>query len=161
MIKSIKRIGRAFTMEVNGAEDYEKLKADGNCAHVDPGIKSKNLPIWDVSKRTGLFKPFFFNENKSSEEIILSMKRKGYRPATIEDQFTLAAKNPELQKMFNIIALGSMHKNRVPSLCFDRCTDARMHNLVPCKGKWSSFKVSENGFLAVRKNFRVFKRKNK
>lgn len=150
---------RAFLMEVDATKTYEQLVNDGKYDRTDPCIKSRNFPIRNISRRTSLFKLFFFSEDMSSEEIIRGMKRGGYKPATIEEHLVFGVKRPELQKKFNIIALGSIHNEYVPSLCFHRDTDARMLNLVVCKGKWRSYLVSENCFLAVRKNFRIFKRK--
>lgn len=53
-------------------------------------------------------KPFHFNRNISSENAIKEMAKEGYRPATIWDLLDFGAKNPELQRQFPIVALGSV-----------------------------------------------------
>lgn len=48
-----------------------------------------------------------FDRNISSEDAIAEMEKEGYRPATHLELYAFAKANPELQRQFWIIALGS------------------------------------------------------
>ena len=53
-------------------------------------------------------KLYHFDHDISSEKAIKEMDEDGYRPATIWDLLDFGAKNPELQRQFPIVALGSV-----------------------------------------------------
>lgn len=53
-------------------------------------------------------KLYHFNRSISSEKAIKEMAKDGFRPATIWDLLDFGAKNPELQRQFPIVALGSV-----------------------------------------------------
>ncbi len=163
MPKNINKREHAFLMEVNGAEAYEKLKADGNYGLIDPDVKPKNFPIRDISKRTSLFKLFPIDHDMSSKEIFIMMKKDGYQPTVIEELLSLGIKKPELQKEFNIFALGSVHNEYVPALSVDDYNfdnkDVRILGLGVNDTEWLSHPVHKNRFLGVRINFRIFKNK--
>jgi hypothetical protein len=53
-------------------------------------------------------KLYHFNHEISSENAIKEAKKDGYRPATIWDLLDHGAKNPNLQRRFRIVALGSV-----------------------------------------------------
>lgn len=79
----------------------------GKYGFVDSDITEANFPMPEGFTLGTEPKLFHFNPSISSENAILEMKKKGYRPATIWDLLNFGAKNPELQEQFPIVALGS------------------------------------------------------
>lgn len=59
---------------------------------------------------------FHFGKKLLSEEVIAEMNAKGYRPATILELVAFARVNPNLQRQFQIAALGSVKENYAPYL---------------------------------------------
>ena len=91
-----------------------------------------------------------FGRNTTSEANIAEMDKLGYRPATHLEAYAFAKANPELQRQFWIVALGSS------TLCDDRRNVAVLGSgfsgrriLVDCRfgNEW----YSDGRFLFVRK----------
>ena len=86
----------------------EMIKA-GNYGYVNPRITASNFPIQGEGKREVEVVLFSFNRRIiRSEEIIIEVKKRGYRPARIEELLALSEKYPDLQQRFPIVALGSV-----------------------------------------------------
>ena len=90
-----------------------------------------------------------FGRDTTSEANIAEMDKLGYRPATYLEAYAVAKANPELQRQFWIVALGSSAMvgggRYVALLCSD--SDRRILN-----GYWFDFEWgSDYRFLFVRK----------
>ena len=91
-----------------------------------------------------------FGKRIPFEGIISEMDKVGYKPATIWDLLGFAIKEPELQKKFHIVALGSLCKSpgkrRVACLGYNHLLDRKRLYL------WYIKEFSNNSrFLGVRK----------
>lgn len=107
--KSASSSGRpTFILEVDGTLTLEQMIANGKYNWKNDDITSKKYPIADKTKRTAHMELFHFDRDISSEKAVKEMEKAGFRPATIEELLTLGENQPELQRQFPIIALGSV-----------------------------------------------------
>ena len=107
-------------LTVDYTKTLEEAIADGKYDWKNIGIVAKNFPISIeiVEKKIELAtKLFHFNRRVSSEDATLQMDRDGYRSATLRELLVLGALNPELQKQFPIIALGSIWRAAGDDCC--------------------------------------------
>lgn len=151
--KSIKTRGAEFNLSVDYSRTLQEMINAGNYACVNSDITDKNFPI--PPEMTGKkvevsAKLFHFNRPISSEDAISEMDKAGYRPATLAELLALGEAQPELQRQFPIIALGSVWHHaygyrRVP--CLDVGGVEREFNLGWFGRDW----VAGCRFLAVRK----------
>ncbi len=80
----------------------------GNYDWVNENITEKNFPREGSGKVSLKAELLHFGRNISSENVITEMKKLGYRPATIWELLAFGTQNPELQRQFPIVALGSI-----------------------------------------------------
>ena len=117
---------------------------------VNPDISEKNFPVNPALFTTVGSKLFHFNRDIGSDEAIRLMDKDGYRSGTIEELLALGASQPELQRQFPIVALGSVWqrdgRRNVPFL--DGSDAKRDLDLHWIDGVWSV----RCRFLAVRKS---------
>ena len=101
-------ITHTFTILVDETKTVEELVVEGNYDWSNSNVTSKNFPRSEEGtkdkKEVALF---HFNKTMTSEDVIAEMKKDGYRPATIFELLALGVTQPELQRGFPIIALGS------------------------------------------------------
>jgi hypothetical protein len=71
-----------------------------------PRTKGKGLAVGQ-SAETIDAELIHFNRDISSDSAVAEMDKMGYRPATIEELLAFGASNPDIQKQFPIVALGS------------------------------------------------------
>ena len=92
--------------------DYDQSVADslkeGKYDWVNDGITDANFPSDEKGKREVGFGMFHFNKTMQSEDIIAKMKAEGFRPATMKEKLAYGKKNPEEQRKYPIVALGSV-----------------------------------------------------
>jgi hypothetical protein len=84
----------------------------GQYDNVDPKITEKNFPEKATERYHVEYKLFLFEKNiwrKSGE--IAEIKKEGFEPANIHELLQLGGEQPNLQKQFPIIALGSVLDN--------------------------------------------------
>jgi len=105
--------------------DYSKTLAEmiqaGHYDWVNSDITSDHFPVKGSGQQEKEVVLFHFGRNISSDDAIAEMTKAGYRPAKVEELLDLGASQPELQKQFPIVGLGSawQHPNGhryVPSL---------------------------------------------
>lgn len=98
-----------FMILVDETLSVEEAVEAGNFGWSDENIVSKNFPKPANGKKSEKEVVLFhFNKSMSSEAAIAEMDKVGYRPATIWELLGLAVKEPDLQRKFPIIALGSV-----------------------------------------------------
>jgi len=86
----------------------EMIKA-GNYDWVNNDITQEHFPVSGQGKQQDIEVALFhFNKVMKSDQVIARMRKEGYRPATIAELLALGVSQPELQKQFPIIALGSV-----------------------------------------------------
>jgi hypothetical protein len=93
-------------------------------------------------------KLFHFDRSISSEKAIREMEKQGYRPAMIWDLLDFGAKNPEEQRKYPIVALGSVAvvDGARDVACLGRLASARRLGL----GRFGGVCDGVFRFLAVR-----------
>jgi len=80
----------------------------GHYDYVNSDITERNFPMPENLVLGSEPKLFHFDCEISSKNAIAKMNEDGYRPATIWDLLDFGAKNPEEQRKYQIIALGSV-----------------------------------------------------
>ena len=102
------------------AVDYTRTVAEmvaaGKYDWSNDDITSDHYPIPKdkAGKSEGInTKVFHFNRLISSKDAIKEMEKEGYRPATAHEIMAFGEKNPEMQRQFPIVALGSTWQNDI------------------------------------------------
>lgn len=96
----------SFRVAVDYGRTLKSMVDAGKYDWVNEDITQEHFPV--SSQGGDEVSIFHFNEEIASENAILAMDREGFRPARIEELLALGEKQPELQKQFPIIALGSI-----------------------------------------------------
>ena len=95
------------------ANNYDWVNYDITTDHFPPSED-------EVGKREQNFKIYHFKKEVESDFVIAEMEKDQRRPATLRELLAYGKANPELQRKFSIIALGSVYLSRgnrlVPSL---------------------------------------------
>ncbi|MCR4280067.1 MAG: hypothetical protein NUV82_01420 [Candidatus Komeilibacteria bacterium] len=124
---NIETAKEVFTLVVNYDQTLKKMIEAGKYDLVNRCITEENFPLSNelAGKKTSVSaKLFHFDRSISSEDAISEMDRAGYRPATLAELLALGEAQPELQRQFPIIALGSVWRDAygdrdVPELSVD------------------------------------------
>lgn len=94
-----------------------ELIALGNYNLANPDINPEHFPFDKSVNPYEETRIFYFNNHQMSRKgVAIEMGKEGWKPATIWHLLILGIKNPELQKHFPIIALGSVWCELVPCL---------------------------------------------
>jgi len=134
--------------------DYTKTLAEmisaGKYDWTDSDITSNSFPVKGEGKQEREHVLFHFNRFISSDDVIKEMDKAGFQPAVIEELLALGEAQPELQKQFPIVALGSVWRDsdgycHVP--CLSRYGVERGLNLDYFEDDWDE----DYRFLARRK----------
>ena len=92
--------------------NYKRTIADsvkaGNYDWKNADITDENFPSTENGEREVEMALFHFNKQISSPNAIAEMEKAGYRSATMKELLAFGEKNPELQRQFPIVALGSV-----------------------------------------------------
>ena len=121
--KVITYIVATFTIPIDETVSVEDVVKAGKFDWINSDINSANFPKLADGQRLGEIEVFLFHFGMfmSSELVITEMDKAGYKPANIWILIYLAIKEPDLQKGFSIVALGSVcrlcSQRRVPFLC--------------------------------------------
>jgi hypothetical protein len=86
----------------------DKMIEDGEYDWVNPNITADHFPIREKVRSEFSVVLFHFNRPVGSEDVIAEMNKDGYRPAAIEELLALGESQPNLQKKFPIVALGTI-----------------------------------------------------
>ncbi len=114
-------------LTIDYSRTLQEMINAGNYGWTNSNITEKHFPLptelngKNVPVSTKLF---HFNRSISSTDATSEMDKAGYRPATLAELLALGEVNPELQKKFPIVALGSVWRDAsdgrdVPVLDFD------------------------------------------
>ncbi len=142
-----------ISLTVDYGQDLKQMIANGKYGSCNYDITEKNFPMPTElvgEKVVVSAKLFHFNHVISSEEAIAEMEKEGFRPATLAELLALGEAQPDLQRQFPILALGSVLRRangtrHVPYL--DVLGDKRNLYLLPFGADWHY----TCRFLAVRK----------
>lgn len=103
--------------------DYTKTVEQaiyGYYDHIDSDVTAKNFPtpsemLGKTEERS--VRLFYFNREMSADDVIIRMKKEGYRPAILIELLFLGISFPGLQTQFPIYALGSIWRKPIGSAC--------------------------------------------
>lgn len=96
-----------FKVEVDyGLSLAEMIKA-GRYDWMDGGITPERLPVSGEGKAEVALELVHLNRLASTDEVLAELDRRGLRPATPPEHLAFGAKFPDLQRQFQIVALGS------------------------------------------------------
>ncbi len=145
--QAAKGVTRLF---VDYTRSLAEMLKDGRFDSVNSDITEKHFPITKRPNGKVEMKMFHFNRPISSEQAIQEMDKEGYRPAELPEGLAYVQANPDEQRKYPIILLGSvwLHwsgRRSVP--CLDRWSDERRLDLVWFELGWHEC----YRFLAVRK----------
>lgn len=99
--------------------DYEKPLPDaikeGAFDWKNDDITSKNFPNGNHEKGEATIKVklYHFGRDMSSEGVVSAMGKDGFRPAMLRELLAFAAKNPDEQRKYPIVGLGSVLRRDV------------------------------------------------
>lgn len=133
-VKSGKPLNREAVRKALGLEpllavysvvvDYNLSLADmikaGEYDWINDDITSEHFPIQGEGKQELEIILLHFDRYVSSDEANKEIDKAGYRSATLPELLALGASQPELQRQFPIIALGSVWQDR-HGACFVPC----------------------------------------
>jgi len=97
-------------LRVDYSLTIKSLITAGGYDNVNIYITKKNFPAnaKESGKKELVFRIFRFKNLTSSQRVIQSMKQRGCRPATLRELVVFGKANPDLQRKYPIIALGSV-----------------------------------------------------
>ena len=85
----------------------DSVKA-GKYDWTNDNITDANFPSKEKGEREVEFGVFHFNKTMMSDDVIAKMKLEGFRPATMKEELAYGEKNPEEQRKYPLVALGSV-----------------------------------------------------
>jgi len=83
----------------------------GHYDSVNTDIIADHFPVKGEGKKETEVVLFHFGKTTTSGQVISEMEKAGCRPAQIEELLALGASQPDLQKQFPIVALGSVWRD--------------------------------------------------
>lgn len=89
--------------------------ARGKYNWVNSDITEEHFPVDIPADYEAEYKLFNFSRSIGSEAAIAEMDKDGFRPATLAELLVIGETQPELQRQFPIIALGSVWRGSVGS----------------------------------------------
>jgi len=137
-----------YTFAVNCRPLPEMIGA-GKYDWTNSEITEERFPIKGIGSRQVESALFHFGRYISSEDAIKEMDKEGYRPAATEELLAFGEHNPQVQREFPIVELGSVarvHGDRYV-LYLDECGSGRRLYLHWFDCGWGGY----CRFLAVRK----------
>lgn len=138
-----------YEFVVNFALSLVDMIKAGAYDWVNPDITEANFPKTGTRETVVSAELIHFNKFISSDNAVLDMDKLGYRSATIHELLSFGAKNPDVQRQFTIVALGSSCEvdgdRRVA--CLYRSVSGRGLGL----GWWGGDWFGDCRFLGVRK----------
>ncbi len=100
-----------IVLSVDYSRTVQEMINAGKYGWTNDNITEKHFPLpteLNGKKVSVSTKLFHFNRPINSQDAIKEMDKAGYRPATLAELLALGEKQPELQKEFPIVALGSL-----------------------------------------------------
>jgi hypothetical protein len=106
------RVISFLTSTLKQVVNYDRSIAEsltaGKYNWTNPSITDANFPSKEEGEREVEFGLFHFNKTTKSDDNVAQMKKEGFRPATMKELLAFGEKNPEEQRKYPIIALGSV-----------------------------------------------------
>lgn len=162
MVEALKKVrekpehpfGTHFTITVDHTKSFAEMVAEGKYDWVHEDITQEHFPVSSKygARKVGVVVLYLDDNNLTTDEVKEKLDRRGLEPASIVELLAFGAVNPELQREFCVVALGSSWQSprsyvlRFP--CLDVDGDER-RSLTWCRANrdWDGYYC----FLAVRK----------
>ena len=114
VIEAGKKLVEVLTFVVDYGRSLEGFIKAGSYDRVNPDITEENFPPaeHEAGTKKQTFKLYHFGKKTESDWVIAEMAKDGKRPATLRELLAFRENNPELQRKFPIIALGSVWVGR-------------------------------------------------
>lgn len=151
LLVSDRVVSARYSVTVNYGIPLAAMIAGGRFDKKNSDITAQNFPIHGSGMSSIEITLFYFMCVMNTDAVLAEMDRCGYRPAALPELLALGAAQPELQRRFPIIALGSVwdHRDDNRDVVFlDGNYARRSLNLRWYEGCWDNF----CRFAAVRKS---------
>lgn len=128
-----------YLVMVDNDQTLEQMIAAGRYGWKMPNINAKHFPLTGTGKVAVNLELIHFNRAIDTNDVLKEIDARGYRPATIAELLALGASQPELQRQFMIIALGSVYRDMFGNgevVSLDGCISSRGLNLSALPGVW-------------------------
>ncbi len=117
-----RKVNELLVSAANGAKNILRVLANlsfkdhivrGKYGWVNSDITEDHFPTSISADYDAEYKLFHFDRNISSDDAIREMEKEGFRPGVLAELLVLGETQPELQKQFPVVALGSIwqHSN--------------------------------------------------
>ena len=100
-----------FRVTVDYSRSLAEMIGAGKYDWVNFDITAEHFPITGTGKAEVNLVLVHFNRAMSTNEVLDDFKKRGLRPAKIEELLALGERYPDLQREFPIVALGSAFEN--------------------------------------------------
>ena len=128
----------------------EQMVAAGKYGEIFDNINFKNFSVKGKGRIKRQLELLFYDKSMRADAILADMDASGFRPATIEELLAFGIKYPKLQRVFPIVALGSVYQCRngeIGVVCLDNNRYKRTLQLTWVACDWDK----HYRYLAVRK----------
>ena len=98
----------SFKVLVDYTKPLKEMIVAGKYDWVNGDITQERFPIKGTGQKEVEVTLFHFNKTITSDQVISEMDKAGYRPARLEELLALGVSQPELQKQFPVVAVGSV-----------------------------------------------------
>lgn len=117
MIINSDLVDQVFTIVVDYSRSFKDSINAGRYNYVNRDIIEKYFPLAnnECGRMERIFKLYHFNKEVDSDDAIRQMNEDGCLPATPQELLAFGEANPELQRQFQIIALGYAQVGRYGS----------------------------------------------
>lgn len=102
---------RNFDIVVDYDQSLKEMIKAGGYDYIDNDITAEHFPVEGEGEQKKTIILLHFNKIMTSDEVMAEMDKQGFRPAKIEDLLVLGKTEPELQRQFLIVALGSVWRD--------------------------------------------------
>ena len=108
VMELVKYVTQYFILWIDETVTINELLERCHFVWISKDITSKTFPRpRNAKKYRKKINIFHFDEHLSSEEVISRMSDLGYKPATIWHLLYVSIKNPDIQRRFPVVSLGS------------------------------------------------------
>lgn len=154
--KPIEQLAKnCYKVLLDYGQTLQQMIANGKYNYANSNITSGNFPMTGNGKQEVIVELVHYGRDMATDDVLKDLESKGMRPAILPELLAFGATNPEKQREFPIIALGSVWHDRggdrsVPYL--GRDGSRRELNLGWGDGRWGDGRWDDDcRFAAVRK----------
>lgn len=100
-----------YPVTIDFGQTLEQMIAAGRYDRKNGDITAKHFPLTGTGQVAVNLELIHFNRVINTDDALKEIDARGYRPATIAELLALGASQPELQRQFPIVALGSVWRS--------------------------------------------------